>query len=586
MPDKKNLYFDSMKRRPNQLPRLRQKSKKIRFTIMAITIMIISIFLIQQWQNFFELHSILVPKMGGTMTEASVGDLKILNPLAPNASILDRRIQTLLFAGLVEYNPVSGRIEPALATFKISDDAKSYTFTIKEAARFSNGKKINSEDVIFTFQTMIQHPNFKNEYLKKAFEYVTITAKNDQTITFDLTEPNTYFLSYLTTPILPADRFKNILIEELFDPLYNGNKHPIGAGPYQLANLVPDIDGSLRVFLRRNEHYFKSKPHLDQIVLYVYPNINQLLNVQQVFHSYAIRENTVLSDLQKQHQATHQYREYVLPRLVGLFFNTDSPTLKNSVLREALLDGIDKEKFIQKNPDWNRIDSFFFFEGVDSWQEPNFNEARRTLRDNDFKIPSDQNIRYKNDQPVTIKLLTNVNPPLYSRLAQQIKQAWETELNLQVQLEVIEPENFVQALQDRSYDAVLYGVDFSENSNALSMWHSTQKEANLSNLTNETVDYLIDEVRVSGAQTDIFQLSQKLEDLSVGMPIATPRYGWLISNEIHNFADSFGKIRHHADKFFGIQDWYMKEQKVWDPAFTDNKVWNFLGFLFGKKQTP
>lgn len=569
--------------KPKQLPRLKKKSKKIKIIITLCAIIVGLFFVLQQWSKFFELYSVFVPKSGGTMSEATVGELAILNPLAPNATPLDQQLHKLLFAGLVEYNPVTGRTEPALATFKVSDDSKTYSFTLKESAQFNNGKKITTDDVIFTFQTLIQHPNFTNQYLSQAFKYVTIEAKNDRTITFILTEPNSYFLSYLTTPILSARRFSNILIEELFDPLYPGNRYPIGAGPYQLGNIVPEIDGSMRIFLQRNSHYFKSTPYLNQIVVYVYPSIDRLLAAEQTFHSYNFSDEVTLRSLQKNLSSSHEYREYVLPRFVGLFFNTDTNLVSNTQLREALVVSTNKEKFIQKNSDWNRIDSFFFYEGVDSWQEPNFGQARNILRDNGYKLPAGKDLRYQDETPIILKLVTSVSPPLYSRLAQQIKQTWEDELSIQIDLDIVDKNNFSKVLTEKDYDILLYGVDFSENTNALSMWHSTQKDSNLSNLTNETVDYLIDEVRVSGAQTDIFQLSQKLEDLAVGVPIATPRYGLLMSKDIRNFSDNFGKLRHHADQFFGAQNWYMEQKRVWDPQFEGNKIWKFLGFLVGKK---
>jgi peptide/nickel transport system substrate-binding protein len=572
-----------MKRRPTKLPRLKKKSKKIRLIIISVIITIIGIWLIQQWSHFFELHSVFIPRSGGTMSEATVGELSILNPLAPNSTPLDQDLQKLLFAGLVEYNPVTGRMEPALATFKVSEDSKTYSFTLKESAKFNNGKKVTTADVIFTFQTLIQNPNFDNHYLSQAFKYVTIEAKSDRLIQFVLTEPNRYFLSYLTTPILSTNRFSNILIEELFDPLYPGNKHPVGAGPYKLGNIVPESDGSMRIFLKQNQHYFKSTPYLDQIVVYVYPNTDRLLAAGQTFHSYNIKDSTTINGLKKNLTPTHAYREYVLPRLIGLFFNTDTDLVGNTKLREALVNSTNKEKFIQKNPDWNRIDSFFFYEGVDSWQEPNFGEARNILRDHGYKIPTNKDLRYKDEKPIVLKLATSINPPLYSRIAQQMAQTWETELSIQLEIDIVDNEDFPTLLAEKNYDILLYGVDFSENTNALSMWHSTQNDSNLSNLTNETVDYLIDEVRVSGAQTDIFQLSQKLEDLAVGVPIATPRYGLLMSKDIRNFSENFGKLHHHADRFFGVQNWYMEQKRVWDPQFKGNKIWNFLGFLVGKK---
>ena len=61
-------------------------------------------------------------------------------------------ITSLMFSGLVTYDPISMRHVPALAeSWEVSDDAKTYVFKLRRGARFSDGEEITADDVVFTF---------------------------------------------------------------------------------------------------------------------------------------------------------------------------------------------------------------------------------------------------------------------------------------------------------------------------------------------------------------------------------------------------------------------------------------------------
>ena len=71
------------------------------------------------WHRFYIAHSKPVPAEGGMYTEATIGKIKNLSPLAHKTSLFDRDIHQLVFAGLLQYNPTTKQIESALAEFKL-----------------------------------------------------------------------------------------------------------------------------------------------------------------------------------------------------------------------------------------------------------------------------------------------------------------------------------------------------------------------------------------------------------------------------------------------------------------------------------
>ena len=92
------------------------------------------------------IFSVDVPAKGGLLREGVIGAPRFINPLLA-ISDADRDLVALVFSGLMKSTP-SGELVPDLAeSFSISPDGLTYSFTIREGAKFHNGKPITSEDV-------------------------------------------------------------------------------------------------------------------------------------------------------------------------------------------------------------------------------------------------------------------------------------------------------------------------------------------------------------------------------------------------------------------------------------------------------
>lgn len=534
------------------------------------------------WHQFFLEFSKSVPAEGGIYTESTIGNIKNLNPFSKNQSLFDKDLHKLIFAGLLQYNPITEQIESGLAEFKIGNDPKVYELTLKNSAKFSDGKNVTIEDVLFTFEEIIQNTNFSNKNIHDAFEYIQLKVIDEKTISFVLPEQNSFFASLLTIPILPKKYFKEVLIEEITDPDLPFNKKPIGAGPFKLENIVPNDDGSFRVFLKKNPHFYGGKPLLDQLVFYVYPNLETLQENKKETTSFsqipfgkdAIFETELLKK--------YSYHEFLLPRFTGLFFNLDKKTIDSPYFRKALYYAFEGEKILENG--WERINSPFFFEKIETnYHTTDFIEARKLLRDHGFPFNKTKKLRTygKNGDKIKLNFITSTQPAIYSRMAQNIVRTWEKELDIELNLEILKPEDFQKALQNRDYDIVLFGQNFSNNFDTLSLWHSSQSgKLNLSNLTRDDTDFLIDEIRFSGASSDWFSLSEKLDEIMPAIIFTTPKYNLFTSKELFSFDESFGKIRNHSDRFSHIENWHFFKKNVWDWSNDKSKFIVFWKWIF------
>lgn len=294
-------------------------------------------------RRFYLQNSELVPKRGGTYIEGSVGQMQPLNPWFTITNNVNRDIVSLVFSGLLRYNPETKKIEDDLAELAVSRDSRTYTLTLKENLFWHDSTAesphpVTVEDVLFTFKT-VQDPDFPNALLRQNFRGVTITAVNDRTVHFVLDEPYSFFASNLTLGLLPKDAFEGIPVRKLDQALDFGFK-PVGAGPFAFKSVV-QTDLSTEVTLERFPRVIDPDTYLKRIIFRVFPDYTSLLadirnldGVRQV-----PRNDRGEPIIPRRFTAI----PYTLPQYVALFFNLDRPFLQDPQLRLGLQLGTDKQ---------------------------------------------------------------------------------------------------------------------------------------------------------------------------------------------------------------------------------------------------
>ncbi|OKL51229.1 hypothetical protein BSZ39_12820 [Bowdeniella nasicola] len=120
--------------------------------------------------------------------------------------------------------------------WQVSEDALTWTFTLNNGIKFSDGTPVTAKDVVFTYQML------KDDGEAFDLSFVTqMDAPDEHTVKFTLDAPRSTFISQLTeVPIVPAASY---------GPDYS--KNPIGSGPYKVAQYTKDE----QLILEANEHY-------------------------------------------------------------------------------------------------------------------------------------------------------------------------------------------------------------------------------------------------------------------------------------------------------------------------------------------
>lgn len=186
-----------------------------------------------------------------------------------------------LFMGLTAYDAVQQKIVPALAErWEHNSEQTVWTFVLREGLQWSDGQPLTAEDVVFTYQQVIDNPLLPNNY-RDFWAYLPafpqVRALDTRTVQFVLPQPFAPLLYNLMAPIVPRHIFADSLQADSdgrlpFAQRWNLNTPPetvVSSGPWRLAHYAP----GQRVVLVRNPHYYERDaqgqqlPYLERLYL-------------------------------------------------------------------------------------------------------------------------------------------------------------------------------------------------------------------------------------------------------------------------------------------------------------------------------
>lgn len=136
-------------------------------------------------------------------------------------------------------------LQPGLAESWQQVSPTEYTLTLREGAAFSNGRAVTTDDVIGTFER-IMDPETASYWAAQLGEIDSIEATGEREVTVKLAEPHTAFLpalAHISAAVIPVKEWK----AGEFDP----TSELLGSGPYMVAEHNQDESWTLEA----NPHY-------------------------------------------------------------------------------------------------------------------------------------------------------------------------------------------------------------------------------------------------------------------------------------------------------------------------------------------
>ncbi|MGE5701452.1 MAG: ABC transporter substrate-binding protein [Clostridia bacterium] len=278
------------------------------------------------------------PKSGGSLIIGVSSDPEVINPLYAGDRVT-LTIDQSLYAPFFSIN--EGKKTLVLAeSLTQSPDFKTYTLKLKENLTWHDGQKLTADDVVFTFEKILDEK--QHSFLRSLFvldgKPITVKKVDERTVDFVLPQVTAAFEGALVQ-VFPIP--KHIFENEADIEKSPKNNNPIGSGPFKFKEYKPGE----YVTLERFDNYFNGKAYLDSVTYRIAKDTNAAnlaLQNGEIQLKYIDPQ-----DFQKIN-ATQKFNviPYFEGRLAYMVFNQNIDVLKKKEVRQAISYAINKQELI------------------------------------------------------------------------------------------------------------------------------------------------------------------------------------------------------------------------------------------------
>ncbi len=510
----------------------------------------------------------IVPARGGTLREGVAGNPQYLNPLLSHYNDIDRDLAALLFNGLTTLDE-RGVVTPDLAErWEVSGDGLTYTFSLRQNVRWSDGAPFSADDVVFTMSLM-QHDDYQwAPWLSALWKSVTITRLDDYTISFKLKEPFAPFLDYTTIGIVPAHLWASYPVAELTNAQLN--TRPVGTGPWQ----VTQIDAE-HVRLEPNPFFDGPIPFLGGLEFHFYADTRRALaafgrnEINAIAHLYPDDVKTALSEPRLNLFSS------TLPGYALIYLNlgsSNTPFFQEKAVRQALLMGLNRQQLIDEALQGQGLvahspvqpGSWAYDADIRTYAYDPAG-ARQLLDEAGWTDSDADGVRDQEGKPLRFVLLTTDAPDQVA-IGRLVSQQW---LAIGVGVET-QSVSFAGLAGDyltlQNFDAALVTWELSGDPDPYPLWHSTESEGgqNYARWNNRAADEAMEAARRTNDQARRIELYRQFQAVfaeeAPSLLLYHPVYTFGVDDKVRNV--SIGKLNRAADRFRTVSEWYIVTQRV------------------------
>jgi len=492
-------------------------------------------------------------------------------------------------------------------TIEWPDDRSWVAFTIREEAVWHDGKKISPEDVIWTFNTLMEkgHPFYKYYYS----DVVEVIQENDNKVRFNFKGNTNLELPLIVgqLPVLPKHYWANKNFEETSMDI------PIGSGPYKIKT----FDAGRTITYELDSDYWGKNIPIKKgtenfgVIQYEYYKDRSI--EREAFKSGDIdlfSENTskdwatsydtpaVQNGLIKKELIEHQNPQ----GMQGFAFNTRKEIFEDKRVREALSYAFDFE-WTNKNLFYNaykRTNSFFenselASSGVPSGGEldllndyrellpqklfqeeynppktdgsgfmrKELQEATKLLQDAGWELQEGKLINKKSGSKFEFELL--LVSPAFERIVLPFKDNL-AKLGIDVSVRTIDSAQYQNRLDGFDFDMIVstFSQSLSPGNEQRNFWGSdaakTNGSRNIIGISNEVIDSLIEKVISAKDREDLIVTTQALDRVLLWNHYVIPQ--WHISAYRTLYWDIFDKPSVRPKYSLGTNTWWVDADKA------------------------
>lgn len=405
-----------------------------------------------------------------------------------------------------------GEAVPALAAdTQISEDGLSYTFKIRDDAKWSNGEPVTAQDFVFAWQRAVD-PKVASEYaymlsdvgqIKNAAEIIAgkkdkselgVTAVDDKTLKVELNVQVPYFLGLMYFPTFYPVNQK--FFESCGDTFATSPETTLSNGAFILDSYEP---AATAFHLRKNPDYYDAKR-----VKLTGINYQVIQDSQQALMSYqtgAVDTTLVNGEQVDQVKDDPTFRAiaagylwYVVPNIskVKELSNLNVRlAMTMAINRESITTGVLKDGSI---PTYTAV-PIDFVTGPDGSDFAGDQKKFENVCRFDAAAAADywkKGLEELGVSSISLNMIVDADDAP-QKVAQVLKEQWETTLpGLTVNLVVEPKKQRVQDMQDGNFEVALtrWGPDYADPMTYLGMW-GTGNSNNYGEWSNADYDAIL-----------------------------------------------------------------------------------------------
>ena len=460
--------------------------REVRLWVVEWILLVSVVFLFAVVQIFWynSSYKMTVFSEGGEYTEATLGEIKSMNPLYA-ATNSEKVLSKLLFANLTSPD-VSGHIGMDLAdSVRMDETGKIWTVTLRENLKWSDGEPITADDIIYTIG-LINDDSAKTT-VSADFSRIKMEKTDDRTVVFTLPSVYLDFADTLEFPLLPSHILEKVSPALVYEDAFSSN--PVGSGPFAFKALQSG-GGTNRylqmIYLQRNDNYYGGKTKLASFNLRTYDSADKIVDALRDSMVSATAENIDASNIKINH------RVKLTNGGVYAFINTQSAALKSQAIRKVIQQGVNMDEVRGDMDEMRKLEYPFLPSQEEALTYPaipayDMEAAKKALVDNKFTYDENGKLLDESGNLVTLNLAVRKREPIQS-VAQRFADELE-KLGFSVMFNAFDDslpnmDFFAQVLRPRDYDILFYEVDLGVSADPFVYYSSSQANANGWNFSN------------------------------------------------------------------------------------------------------
>lgn len=481
-------------------------------------------------------------------------DISVLDPAqGPDAN--SAIAVSMIYSGLVRFDK-NLNVVPDQATWTISSDEKTYTFTLKPGITFSDGTPVTAQTYVYSltrallpevqspiatlFEGPIVGANDVNSGKTKVL--AGVKALSDTTLQITLTKPTAYFLQVLATPISFPLNQKIISQYGQMNWVNHAAGSGIGTGPF----MVKEWDHNVKMVLVPNPHYYGQKTKLKEVDMLFVNDPSTAFKTYQA-GQYAFDWNILPADL----TVAKNMPGFVSTSLLQtdlLFFDNRTPPFNNAAVRQAFAYATNKQ-----------ILATAIFKGaavpaatIIPPGMPGYQSGYQGLAYDPSKAKSLLQSAYPDVTKVPSITFSYPNAQVSTSEAVALQQMWQTALGIQVKLLPVEltAYNMETANHQVQFGFTQWTADFPDPYDWLTLNLTTNAPDNSGLWSNSTFDSTVmqAEQATGDARIALYNQAEQIAISDVGwLPLDHQAMAAVIPSWVH------GVSLNNTGLYFG--DW-------------------------------